>query len=43
MAKLNKTTVFNAAKPRAERPMYKTTRVVKEIRDSETEQRRAKI
>jgi hypothetical protein len=43
MARLNKTTMFNAPKPRAETLMDKTTRVVNEIRDSETELREAKI
>jgi hypothetical protein len=43
MARLNKTTMFKTLKPRSETPMDKTTRVVREIRDAETEQRRAKM
>lgn len=43
MAKLNKTTMFKTLKPRSETPMDKTTRVVREIRDAETEQRQAKM
>jgi hypothetical protein len=43
MAKLNKTTMFKTPKPRSETSMDKTTRVVREIRDAETEQRQAKM
>jgi hypothetical protein len=42
MAKLNKDTLFKAPQTRAETVMDKTTRVVREMLDTETEQREAK-
>ncbi|WP_439522299.1 hypothetical protein [Marivita sp.] len=42
MAKLNKDTLFKPAAPRAETVMDKTTRVVRDILDTETEKREAK-
>ena len=42
MAKLNKDTLFKATQTRAETVMDKTTRVVREMLDTETEQREAK-
>lgn len=42
MAKLTKDTLFKAPQPRAETVMDKTTRVVREMLDTETEQREAK-
>ena len=39
MVKLTKTTLFKAYKPAAETVMDKTTRVVREMLDEETEQR----
>ncbi|SLN70526.1 hypothetical protein PEL8287_03914 [Roseovarius litorisediminis] len=39
MVKLTKTTLFKASKPAAETVMDKTTRVVREMLDEETEQR----
>ncbi|RBW60433.1 hypothetical protein [Ruegeria sp. A3M17] len=42
MAKLKKATVFNAHVPKAETPMEKTTRVVREMVNEEAEQRQIK-
>lgn len=42
MAKLTKDTLFKAPQTRAETVMDKTTRVVREMLDTETEQREAK-
>ncbi|WP_439122358.1 hypothetical protein [Marivita sp.] len=42
MAKLNKDTLFKAPQTRAETVMDKTTRVVREMLDTETEKREAK-
>ncbi|TYB82858.1 hypothetical protein [Maritimibacter fusiformis] len=42
MAKLNKDSLFKAAKPSSETLMDKTTRVVREIRDTEAEERQDK-
>ena len=42
MTKLTKTTLFRASQPTRETPMDKTTRIVREILDEETEQRQAK-
>ncbi len=42
MTKLTKTNLFKSTKPRNETPMEKTTRLVRGIRDGETEQRQAK-
>jgi hypothetical protein len=42
MAKLNKDTLFKAPQTRAETVMDKTTRIVREMLDTETEQREAK-
>lgn len=42
MAKLTKDTLFKATQTRAETVMDKTTRVVREMLDTETEQREAK-
>lgn len=42
MAKLNKDTLFKAPQTRAETVMDKTARVVREMLDTETEQREAK-
>lgn len=42
MTKLTKTTLFNTTKPRAETMMDKTTRVVREILDDETEKRQVR-
>jgi hypothetical protein len=39
MTRLTKSTLFKAAKPRAETPMDKTTRIVRGIIDDENEQR----
>lgn len=42
MAKLNKDTLFKATQTKAETVMDKTTRVVREMLDTETEKREAK-
>ena len=42
MTIMEKTTAFKTNKPRADTPMEKTTRAVKEIVDGETEQREVK-
>ena len=42
MAKLNKDTLFKAPQSKAETVMDKTTRIVREMIDTETEQREAK-
>lgn len=42
MTKLTKTTLFKASRPSKETLMDKTTRVVREILDEETEQRQVK-
>jgi hypothetical protein len=42
MAKLNKDTLFKAPQSKAETVMDKTTRIVREMLDTETEQREAK-
>ncbi|WP_281972780.1 hypothetical protein [Ruegeria faecimaris] len=42
MAKLTKKTVFNAHVPKAETPMDKTTRIVREMVNEEAEQRQIK-
>ncbi len=42
MAKLTKDTLFKAPQPRSETVMDKTTRVVREMLDTEAEQREAK-
>ena len=42
MTKLTKTTLFRAPQPGKETPMDKTTRVVREILENETEKRQAK-
>jgi hypothetical protein len=42
MAKLNKDNLFKATTPRAETVMDKTTRIVRDILDTETEKREAK-
>jgi len=42
MAKLNKDTLFKAPQNKAETVMDKTTRVVREMLDTETEKREAK-
>ena len=42
MTIMEKTTAFKTDKPRADTPMDKTTRAVKEIVDGETEQREVK-
>lgn len=42
MAKLTKDTLFKASQPRSETVMDKTTRVVREMLDTEAEQREAK-
>lgn len=42
MTKLTKTTLFKASKPSKETLMDKTTRVVREILDDETEQRQVR-
>lgn len=42
MAKLNKTTLFKDVPPRAETVMDKTTRVVKDILETEAQKREAK-
>ncbi len=42
MAKLTKTSVFNAKGPNVETPMEKTTRIVRKMVEEEAEQRQAK-
>lgn len=42
MTKLTKTTLFKAARPRAETAMDKTARAAREILDDETERRKIK-
>ena len=42
MAKLTKTNVFTAQTPKAETPMDKTTRIVREMAEAEAEQQQAK-
>lgn len=43
MAKLTKASIFTTAQPKTETAMEKTTRAVKEIKDSETKEREDKM